>query len=44
MLTSLQKQMDEKRAEANHERKKAVLKRHAATYIHNQLITQIEML
>ena len=44
MLASLQKQMEEQRAKANREREKAALERDATACVHNQLITQIEIL
>jgi len=42
VLSSLQKQLDEQREEAAHEREKAALKRDAVVCAHNQLFVQIE--
>ena len=36
--------MDEQRVKVNREREKAALERDAMTYVHNQLIIQIEIL
>ena len=44
MLTLLQKQLNEQEAEVIREREKASLERDTDTRVHNQLLTQIEIL
>jgi len=44
MLSNLQKQMDEQRAEAARDREKAILQREAVTHLHNQLVADMEIL